>query len=229
VSYPYDSTTQTNDKGEPVMCTETKCSGNGADCECNKAAGFHCNALIPGLIAFCERPAGICSVPVGFAAATDFAEGRYSGPKCNEIKGHSFCDNTLFDGVEKSGEALCISLSEKTGDGFCYAFCSAPAVDSDGDGQLKGREMGQKLGCPANYKCNTDLGRMFGMVVSVGDKTSTNGKKACDPVKCQAGKPCPSECGLGDAECLTYPTKGGGQVSYCGAPFGNCEPPVSSN
>jgi len=118
---------------------------------------------------------------------------------------------------------MCVNLSEKSGDGFCYAFCSAPAIDLDGDGQLKGRELGQKFVCPANYTCNRDLGRLLGMVASVGDKSTPNGKKACDPAKCEVGKPCLSECGIGEAECLSYPTKAGGTTSFCGAPFGNCE------
>lgn len=226
-AYQYDNTTQNNEKGEPVMCTESKCKGDFAGCECDRGSGFNCNALIPGFIAFCERPAGICTTPVGFAAATDFSDAGFSGPKCNEIKGHAFCDNGLSEGVENAADSFCLSISEKTGDGFCYALCSVPAVDLNGDGQLTGRELGTKLTCPANHKCNTDLGRMIMMVAAVGDKNAKNGKKACDPAKCQAGKPCPSECGLGDAECLTYPSKSGAPVSFCGAPFGNCEPAIS--
>jgi hypothetical protein len=222
-AYPYQSTPQHTGEGEPVMCTETKCTGDFAECECDRANGFQCTAMIPGVVAFCDRPAGICTTPVGFTAASDFSDGGFTGEKCNEVKGHAFCNSSLFDGVAKGGEAICVSISEKTGDGFCYAFCSAPAVDLDGDGKLKGRELGQKFNCPANYKCNTELGRMLGMVASVGDKSGPDGKKSCDPTKCEAGKACPGECGLGDAECLSFPTKSGESVNFCGAPFGNCE------
>jgi hypothetical protein len=227
VAYPYSSTGQTAENGDPVMCTESKCTGDFKDCECNRAEGFQCTPLIQGVVAFCDRPAGICTTPVAFAAASDFENGSYSGETCNEVKGHAFCNNSLFDGIEKSGEALCVVLSEKTGDGFCFGFCSAPAVDLDGDGKLKGRETGQKLACPANHTCNTELGRKLGMIAPVGDKSAPNGKKPCDPAKCEAGKPCPSECGIGEAECLSYPKKGGGTLSFCGAPFGNCELAVS--
>jgi hypothetical protein len=151
----------------------------------------------------------------------------FAGTSCNEVKGHAFCDSSLYSGVENPGEAYCIQLSETTGSGFCFAFCSVPALDMDGDGKLGPKEAGQKLGCPANYTCNTNLGRNVGLIAPLPDPKAANGKKGCDPAKCEAGKPCPGECGIGDAECLTYPGKNGTTVSFCGAPFGNCEEPIT--
>lgn len=220
-AYPYDSTQQLVD-GKPVLCTETKCKGDMADCECDHANGFQCSALIPGVIAFCERKAGICTTPVPFSSASDFGEEGFSGAKCNEVKGHAFCDNSLFKGVENPGEAMCVQISESSGDGFCFAFCSAPALDLDADGKLEGKDAGQKFGCPVNYTCNTHMGRDLGLVVPMPDRANPSQKKVCDPTKCTAGKPCPEQCGIGDAECLSYEGRSG-TMSFCGAPFGNCE------
>lgn len=223
IAYPYESTSQTSAEGEPVVCTESKCTGDFAECECDRANGFQCTALIPGVIAFCDRSAGICATQVPFVSASDFGAGGFSGETCNEVKGHAFCDNSLFQGVEKAGQSICYQFSEKTGDGICFAFCSVPALDIDGDGKLKGREQGQKYACPANYTCSTDLGRALGLVTPIPDAKAAGGRKSCDPSKCQAGKACLSECGVGDAECLTFEGKDGTSLNFCGAPLGSCE------
>jgi hypothetical protein len=224
VASPYDTKPQLDSAGKMVACQEANCQAGGSNCECNAAQGFACKAYIPGRVAICERPVGFCASMVTWAVAADFAGQGFSGQLCNEVSDHRFCDNSLLAGIPNGAQTSCVAFSSDDDRGFCMAICSAPALDADGDGKIGANEKGGKLTCPANFECSLDFGRDLGMIRTINDTTSPSGNKICDAAKCEAGKPCPGQCGPGDAECLTYPTKSGGKVSFCGAPLGSCQP-----
>ena len=145
--YAYSNTTQTKD-GKPVTCTEVKCQGDNDDCECDMANGFKCEPLIPDVIAFCERKAGICGKPVRLVTYDDFTDQGFTGELCDEVTGHAFCDTSLLEGVSNPAQTLCIPISEKNSLGICLALCSGPDFN---------------LACPENYECSTQLARKLGL------------------------------------------------------------------
>ncbi len=172
-----------------------------------------------------EQNGGICATAVTWASITDFAGGGHFPRQklCNEQADHRFCDGRPFAGLgDDAGHAECVEITHATGVGLCFAVCSSPSIDRNGDGKIDEHEKGQQNKCPANFTCSGDLGREIGIVVAVGDAT-TGERRSCDPTKCQAHQPCPAECGLGDAECLSF-ERDGHTVNFCGAPAGSCEP-----
>ncbi len=166
---------------------------------------------------------GICGQEITWASSKDFTP-QFAGKTCNEISGHQFCNTSLLAGLKNAAEPTCFLTSAKKSRGICFALCSLPALDMDGDGQIGLKEAKKTLACPAHYTCSVELGRELGLVRMIPDIKNHQKTKPCDLVLCPSGQPCPSQCGPGEAECLTIETATGVKDGVCGAPFGSCEP-----
>lgn len=186
-------------------------------CPCDKSLDYACARLMPGLnVGICTRTLGVCGEPVPLAKLSDFRGNSYLGNTCNELNDSRICDRSFAD-QSFDAEFQCRVLS-KSGEGVCVAFCSAPALDRDGDGTIGNHEKGGRSQCPNGFSCRTDVARKLQLYSTIENSGSD---KLCDPKKCTKNVPCPMECGPGDAECLTI---GSGQYqrSLCGAPYGTC-------
>lgn len=219
----YSQELQKTEESGSVSCTMSKCDAKDVDCECHLDKGFQCTPYIPGIMNVCLRSKGWCGKPVAWLKADDLGE-SFTGEICNEVESHDYCDHRPWEGVENPGSTQCVGISNKNSNGICFAACSFPSLDRNGDGKISEDEQGKTHNCPAKYTCSKVLGRKLGMLQPVEDKTHVSGLKPCDASKCTAGEACLEECGAGDAECLDLPQADGTSLSACAAPYGNCEP-----
>lgn len=193
-------------------CSVRLCEKGELDCDCNKSAGFECKRLIEKSdFGLCERVIGVCGEKIPLASRADFRGRDFFGATCNEIEDNRFCENI---GVSRP---TCKILGKKSYEGACVLTCREPALDMDGDGVIGENENGSSSPCPANYSCQTHMARRFPFYKYI---MRAKAQVKCNPNACEAGKPCPTECGPGDAECIQKP---GTSDGICGAPIGLCE------
>lgn len=166
---------------------------------------------------------GICGKAVRWATQNDIGR-SFTGEVCNETEGHKFCNTELLKGLQNPAFTTCAASAKSKGNGFCLALCSTPDLDRNQDGKISQSETGSKLSCPVDYKCSTDLGRKFGLYQHISDAQNPAKHKECNLSLCDAKTPCPSQCGPGNAECLTTDDKNNLEIGVCGAPLGSCEP-----
>jgi hypothetical protein len=208
-----------NNPKKPRACVQENCGPDSTNCECTKAEGFFCGKGVN----VCIRVGGTCVEEVRWTSANDLKPGDFTGEICNEKSGHRFCNTRLLGGLETPAQPICMPVTKTSDNGICLAMCSTPSLDRDGDGVISEAEKGARLSCPANYECKHDLPRKMGMSITLKDPANPSVPKSCDPAQCETNKPCPAQCGVGDAECTTVETKKGA-MSYCSAPMGSCEP-----
>lgn len=215
--------------GNPKSCSLSACEAAGPSCQCSLAAGFECARLEGGPagdFGTCVLLPGQCGTPSRSTVAADLEEGFLPLEViCNDVTQHRFCDQRGYPEIDGVGTNLCL-LQGQLGDGYtglCFAFCSAPDADLNGDGSLGVDEQGFELGCREGERCYTDVARALYLANGPTDPSGPYGLRECDPVACPPGQPCPSTCGPGDTECVTIDDVGG-PVSVCLAFFGSCEP-----
>jgi hypothetical protein len=206
-----------NDPGKPEICSLSACQANDASCSCEKERGFSCEALMLGLdFGHCRRELGICGQAIALANPRSFQGRSYVGENCNEISDNRYCES-FPHASPKQARPECHRIS-KTLEGLCVAFCKSPALDLNHDGLISTNERAEMLDCPKDYACSTEVSRAIGMVnyITMGDAY-----KSCNPELCQDQKPCPLQCGPGDAECVKLVVNGHSEY-VCGAPFSSC-------
>ena len=192
-------------------------SGDDIGCPCSLADGFKCqvfNLNDGGQEFFCNRDGGNCGEPVPpFLVENEPDLGTDTSLLCNEVEESRYCDPSVFDGaanLANVGSAICVGVSSTTNDGICLAFCGNPAFDENNDGLLGDPDdgAGERFDCGTAQVCTSELGLLIGLVVDLG--------RTCSTSICLNGRPCPEECGPGDAFCSPEGT--------CVAPFFTCEP-----
>ena len=215
--------------GAPKSCSVSICASGAPNCQCDLAAGFECVQLEGGPggdVGSCALLPGTCGIPSRGVVAADLEQGFLPLEViCNDVTQHRFCDQRGFPEIDGQGTNLCI-LQGQLGDthtGLCFPFCSVPSADLNGDGALGADEQGFELGCPTGQRCYDDVARQLYLANGPSDFSGPYGLRACDPVTCPPGQPCPAQCGPGDTECVTI-DDGVSSESVCLAFFGSCEP-----
>lgn len=212
------------DPQEILGCTIANCEEGGTGCECDATLGFECFATTAS-----EEGEGICaSIPGQCSTLVDPLLPEHVVPNgitadliCNEVDGHAACDQAP---VGEEGAAICITgISDNPNEGVCFPLCSSPTADFNDDGTIAADEQGETFGCAEDWTCALDTGLALGIGATIADSTVPGGAKLCTPSACTEGEPCPSECGDGDYQCVTFGS-GATAESLCFAPYGACVP-----